>query len=598
MRFRSWLAAALAFPTAALAEPVVDAVSAGDPDQTSAVLWVRATDNGAEAALRLQIATDPAFATIAAEREARTARDDDFTAKTVVDGLRPGTRYYYRFCAAACDPRAAGRFSTAPAPDARAALRFAFTGDADGRFRPYPAARPIPGHDLDFFVFLGDAIYETRAAGSAAVAEAKPRDGAAEARQVLTDYWRKYRENIRGVGPGGEPSAEGVQSLRDLLRATGHFTLLDNHELGSRDLQSGGAPPLARGFNAEPDYDANETGLFDNKTLGFRALEKAFYDHHATRAGIAGTPEAGLRPVGAVVDAPGDPRTHATPKNWFARRWGAHAAYIQTDARTYRDARLGSAGGGEDTGPRADNPKRTMLGRTQMAWLKAELSAAQRDGVAWKFVAVSSPIDEAGGPVPVQGSRWPAPGTQSQDGKSWFGGYRAERDELLGHIAAESIRGVVFLTTDDHFVRVTTLRYRNAAGAMAPVPGAFQIVSGPIGAGGPDAFPGHDCARVREALDLRNSTLRRMGQPENGLPADWPGLSISHRRCGAPGPAESLDFFVPDRFAYTVVEVSADGVLSVDTYGMDANKENAFDQDPAPVERTAGFGIDPRGGAR
>ena len=102
---------------------------------------------------------------------------------------------------------------------------------------------------------------------------------------------------------------------------------------GQEGERAGGAPPLARGFNAEPDYDANETGLFDNKTLGFRALEKAFYDHHATRAGIAGTPEAGLRPVGAVVDGVGN--------NTPARRAGLQVNDVITavDGQAVKSAR-------------------------------------------------------------------------------------------------------------------------------------------------------------------------------------------------------------------------------------------------------------------
>jgi len=70
------------------------------------------------------------------------------------------------------------------------------------------------------------------------------------------------------------------------------------------------------------------------------------------------------------------------------------------------------------TGMRAANPNRTMLGATQLAWLKQTLLDAEAAGVPWKLVGVSSPIDQLG---PVGGalaaslmaetpgmSRWPA----------------------------------------------------------------------------------------------------------------------------------------------------------------------------------------------
>jgi phosphodiesterase/alkaline phosphatase D-like protein len=59
-----------------------------------------------------------------------------------------------------------------------------------------------------------------------------------------------------------------------------------------------------------------------------------------------------------------------------------------------------------------------MLGSTQFQWLEATLLKAQKDRIPRKFVVVSSPIDQVAG-------------RQAPDGKSWWGGYRAERDRVL-----------------------------------------------------------------------------------------------------------------------------------------------------------------------
>ena len=91
----------------------------------------------------------------------------------------------------------------------------------------------------------------------------------------MADFLRKYRENSLGVTSDGATALTGQQGLRPMRQATGHYTMLDNHELGSADLQAGGAPPGSRGFNLDPTLDTNETGPFNNQTMAFRVMEKA-----------------------------------------------------------------------------------------------------------------------------------------------------------------------------------------------------------------------------------------------------------------------------------------------------------------------------------
>src|SRR5262249_23085966 len=81
----------------------------------------------------------------------------------------------------------------------------------------------------DYFVFLGDTMYETARTAAA--------DPFADPAEALADYRRKYLENILPVKPGGFP---GLQAL---FAAQGNYTLLDNHELGNAQFMSGGAPP-------------------------------------------------------------------------------------------------------------------------------------------------------------------------------------------------------------------------------------------------------------------------------------------------------------------------------------------------------------------
>jgi PhoD-like phosphatase len=60
-----------------------------------------------------------------------------------------------------------------------------------------------------------------------------------------------------------------------------------------------------------------------------------------------------------------------------------------------------TAANADETGSRADNPNRTMLGATQLAWLEQTLLDAEQAGTTWKFINISDPVDQIG---PIGGS--------------------------------------------------------------------------------------------------------------------------------------------------------------------------------------------------
>jgi phosphodiesterase/alkaline phosphatase D-like protein len=102
-----------------------------------------------------------------------------------------------------------------------------------------------------------------------------------------------------------------------------------------------------------------------------------------------------------LINAPSDPRTNGTRQLYFAQQWGRNAIFINTDCRSYRDIRMKTAMNADETGTRANNPNRTMLGATQLAWLEQTLLDAERTGTTWKFINISDPIDQIG---PIGGS--------------------------------------------------------------------------------------------------------------------------------------------------------------------------------------------------
>jgi phosphodiesterase/alkaline phosphatase D-like protein len=543
-------------------------VGAGDATSTDAILWTRAQDvsSSAGVALMAQVSNDPTFATGLATFAGVTDPSHDFTIHVDATGLQPATRYYYRFVASDNTFSPVGTFVTAPDATANVPVSLGFTGDADGLMRPYdatnsanftaPTVSGVGSQNFDYFVWLGDTIYETKSGDG--TPNSSP---AVNNTPNVTEYWRKYREQFLPVSTGA------YAGLTNFFDSTGHYTLLDNHELGNRQFINGGAPANAPFNTTDPQFDVNTTGTYMHNTAGFQTLEQAYTDYQPIRVD--------------TVSAPNDPRSDGTQKLYFAQQWGANNIFFNVDDRTNRDIRLRNASG-DDTGGRADNPNRTMLGATELQWLEQSLLSAQQQGITWKIVSTSSPIDQIG-----------AIGSGSDGGKSWIGGYRAERNALLKFIADNHIDHVVFLSTDDHQLRVNELGYftqftTNSLGYPAPVqssytrvPGAISIVAGPIGATGPDTVTDHSFANIKALADALVAQETAAGVDPIGLDAAFPGLKNVSRE-GDPNAGTNptgFDFYSPDTFNYATLNVSADGsTLTVGVKGINSYAVNAFPQ--------------------
>ncbi len=602
-------------------------VASGDASDSEAIIWTRAVDGSTPTVattLTAQISTSPSF-TSPITATAATFPTADFTLKFAVPGLASGTQYYYRFIGPAGETSLVGKFKTAPAANASAPLHFAFSGDNDGLMRPYALASVFPSLNLDFYINLGDVIYEnaSNVAGNngapwlnspsvtlsndslsfngiprAFIPAGTP---FATSAQLKADYEKKYRENFLPVNTGGQ------NSLQVLYASQGNYTTWDNHEMGNRKYIDGGAPAggsvggpsgtdmlTGRGVDARNNGAGNvgnindvntSTTDFMNRSTGFVTLENVFISYMA----IANR---------GLVNAPSDPRSHGTPVLYSAQQWGKNAIYINTDSRTYRDLRLKTANAGADetTAPRANNPARTMLGATQLAWLKQKLLDAQNAGTPWKFVSLSDAIDQIG---PIGGSLAGVTATTMQPfsgnsaygpvsadgGKTHQGGYRAERNALLKFIADNHITNVVILSCDDHQNRINELAYSptgqtEVQSSYVKVPYCFSIVCGPLGATGPDLFVKHAYTDIQGGANLIANAQSAAGIEPIGLAANYPGLSNVMRDKGTglvletnPQPAS---FYSPDTFNATVFDVSANGkTLTVSSLGMNSTAQNS-----------------------
>jgi Ca2+-binding RTX toxin-like protein/phosphodiesterase/alkaline phosphatase D-like protein len=563
-----------------MAKIAYSGVAAGDATTNSAVIWTRTFDstiaNGASSAttgtngngistnLTLQLATDANFTTIPVIYNGTTDATRDYTIKINAAGLQSGTQYFYRFLSPTGEVSSVGTFKTAYDANTAAAVRFGFSGDADGKWRPYNSTQGFGSLNLDYFEFLGDTIYETASTGSPATASAITNPA-----QALVDYRRKYLENLQPATPGG---AAGLQTF---YASQGNYTALDNHELGNGQLINGGSPQSvlndSSNGSSNTANDVNTTGSFINQTAAFKTLVQAYSDY---------------QPIAEkIISAPNDPRTNGTQQLYNAQQWGKNVININTDTRSYRDDRLKTAAGLDDSGARADNPDRTLLGKTQLAWLKQTLLDAQKNGTAWKFVSVSDPIDQI---EPL------APGS-ADSGKSWIGGYRAERNDLLKFIADNKINNVVFLSCDDHQNRINEITYTDN-GVVKVLPNALSIVDGPMGAGGPDTVTDHSFANIKTLADTLAAKETAGGLNPIGLDKNFMGLN-NVRREGDPladTNRSAVDFYSPDTFNYTTFDISADGkTLSVNVQGVNSFAANSFPESSAanPVRSILSFNL-------
>src|SRR5215471_1270177 len=383
-------------------------VAAGDAATNDVIVWTRAKDesNPQSTDINVQITTDPTFTSGVSTMLAGTATAlTDYTVKANIGSLESGTVYYYRFQTTdGLITSNVGKFKTVPDPMASVAVRFGVSGDCDGLIRPYALASMVPEKNLDFFMFDGDTEYETSASiGSPAVTSTgnipnpspSPAVPTATHSQLFGDFSRKYREQFLPV------NVDGQNCLQPFFAGQGNYTAYDNHELGNKQYINGGAPagggvgsitgnppfdfPTGGGVDARnPANDVTPmNGPFMNKSGGFQTLQQVYLNYQPFKD--RGT-----------VNVPDDPRTNDTRQLYFAQQWGRNVIFINVDDRTYRDIRMKTAANADDTGPRADNPNREMIGAMQLASLEQTLLAADQAGITWKFINISDPIDQIG----------------------------------------------------------------------------------------------------------------------------------------------------------------------------------------------------------
>ena len=202
------------------------------------------------------------------------------------------------------------------------------------------------------------------------------------------------------------------------------------------------SPPNAPGSdfvaNTVEEYRAKQKYQFADKPYQKARAATSLYviwDDHEVINNFAGTTVDPKRlDIGRQVLLEYFPITvnPQDPKRLYRSfRWGKHVEIFILDTRQYRsDNKL------------PDGPEKTMLGKEQLAWLKENL---KNSDATWKFVIstvkLSFPSD-----CPAACDSW-------ANGESATG-FERELIEISNFIIENKIKGIVWLTGDEHIVDV------------------------------------------------------------------------------------------------------------------------------------------------
>jgi alkaline phosphatase D len=365
-------------------------VASGDPLTDRVMLWTRVTADGTDAVdVRWTVTRDARLSQVVARGETRTGASRDHTVKVDVSGLEPGTAYYYRFEALGA-PSAVGRTRTLPG-DGVERVRLAVVSCSNlpfGYFNAYAAIAARP--DLDAVLHLGDYLYEYPNAqygdGTALGRVPEPN------REVLS--LPEYR--TRHAQYKADPDSQEVHRQHPFI------VVWDDHELAN-DAWAGGAQ------NHNPEE--GEGDWFARR----HAAVQAFYEWMP------------VREHGSVRH----------PRLYRTLSFGTLADLFMLDGRLVgRDAQAESR---EDV-VTIDDPRRSMLGAAQEAWLRGEFTESIRAGTGWQILGQQVPF------APQSRRGEPAVATDNWDG------YRAARDRMFDMVEETGATNFAVLTGDVHSV--------------------------------------------------------------------------------------------------------------------------------------------------
>jgi alkaline phosphatase D len=397
-------------------------VASGEPGPDSMLLWTRYVPAAGDDAVRLdaEVALDRDFTRPVSGGSVQTGPWRDWTAKITVDGLKPGTLYWYRFVAPDGSKSPVGRTRTLPVGDAgRFGLGvFSCSNLPYGWFNAY--AHAAARSDLDLWLHVGDYIYEY-----------------------------------------GTPAATDVRVLNDRALAPGH-EILAIADYRMRYACYRADPDLQRLHQMAP-----MVAFWDDHESSNDSWEGGAQNHQPAKEGDWNLRRAAAMQVYRewmpVSDEP-----------WKAYPIGTLATLYRTESRLLartRQADIGATFNAADPDAALkafrdgvwQDPSATMLGSTQESWLAHALKANARS-TAWQLVGMGTILGRT--VMPQEAVSWLRPDATEKSVASFrnnaraaklglpmwmdrWDGYPAARSRLL-KAAQAADADLVMLSGDSH----------------------------------------------------------------------------------------------------------------------------------------------------
>jgi alkaline phosphatase D len=387
----------------------------------AAVVWSRADR---PSRIAVEIATSDSFREIHQTLFADALPESDFTAKLLIDELPAGQDVFYRVRFE--DLASPGSFSEAQVghlrtPDlSRRTVSFAWSGDVAGQGWGIDEARggmrgfaAMLRNEPDFFIHCGDGIYadcpierEIGLPDGGVWRNLVTEDKACVA-QTLAQFRGNYKYNLMDA------------HLRAFNAQVPVLALWDDHEVAN-DWWPGRRVD-------EPNYAERSASLLAAR--GRRAFREFMPVREPQLSG-----DRVYRKIG----------------------YGPLLDVFLIDMRSYR---------GPNDVHHANAAPAELLGRTQLAWLKRELS---RSRAVWKVIAAGLPIGLVSEDAVAQGDGPPH-------------GREHEIADLLSFMRRSGVRNVVWLTADMHYTAAH--HYDPNRAVFQDFEPFYEFVSGPLHAG-------------------------------------------------------------------------------------------------------------------
>ncbi|KKC26922.1 alkaline phosphatase [Sphingomonas sp. SRS2] len=432
-------------------------IASGDPSHDGFVIWTRLCpdpfdEHGgmptAPVDVDWVVYEDEAMRRVAQKGVERAWPELGHSIHVEISGLQPDRPYWYRFMVGR-EKTVLGRTRTMPLPGKPLAhIRFGVAGCQHYEDGYFTAFDHLSREDVAFVWHYGDYIYEDRARQVNYGRDGSPRvhvrDHVGTDCYTIGDYRRRYAQYKM------DPD------LQSAHLAAPWFTTFDDHEVV--DNWTATTSP----YQSRPELAA----------IRRAAAMQAYYEHMPLRRSSM--------PTGGSMQL--------YRRAQFGDLLKAHFL----DTRQYRSAQP-CTGSFEPICAGVADPRPTVLGDAQEAWLREGLSAKDSH---WNLIAqqvMMMPLDRRTGAGPAE--------LRNMD--SW-GGYDAARERLLGSL--DGLGNIVVMTGDEHQNFAGELR-RDAGRGKAV---AVELVTTSISSGG-NQWIKPEAARYIKAANpfLRYSSDRR-----------------------------------------------------------------------------------------